>query len=52
MEATSEEDLKRQRELELSSLQEELAALTSQYETMELNIKKYDAGKQVYTICM
>jgi methyl-accepting chemotaxis protein len=41
---TSEEDLKAQRERELAELQDELNKLTSHFEMMELNMKKYTAG--------
>ena len=44
MEATSEEDLQRQREEELTALQNQLSELTSHFETLELNMKKYTAG--------
>ena len=40
MEATSEEDLQYQRE-ELTGLQNQLSELTSHFETLELNMKKY-----------
>lgn len=46
VQATSEEELQQQREQELASLQEQLAALTSQLEMFELNMKKYKAGIQ------
>jgi hypothetical protein len=44
VEVTSEEDLKAQRERELAELQDELNKLTSHFEMMELNMKKYTAG--------
>ena len=41
MEATSEEDLQYQREEELTGLQNQLSELTSHFEKLELNMKKY-----------
>ena len=43
MKATSKEDLQRQREEELTVLQNELSKLMSRFETLELNLKKYVA---------
>lgn len=45
VEATSEEDLQRQREEELTSLRQQLDEWSSKYEKLELDIKKYTAGK-------
>ena len=47
VQVASEEELKQQREQEVAELQEQLAALTGQLETLELNMKKYTAGKWV-----
>lgn len=44
VEEASEEELQRRREEELAGLQEQLAQLTSQLETLELNMRKYSAG--------
>ncbi|XP_019852672.1 PREDICTED: coiled-coil domain-containing protein 22 homolog isoform X2 [Amphimedon queenslandica] len=44
VEATSEEDLQQQREQELATLREQLNDWASQYEKLELDIKKYTAG--------
>ena len=45
VEATSEEDLQRQREEELTTLRQQLDEWSSKYEKLELEIKKYTAGK-------
>ena len=45
VEATSEEDLQRQREEELTTLRQQLDEWSSKYEKLELDIKKYTAGK-------
>ena len=44
MEVTSEEDLKKQREDELTSLQEQFNSLTEQLEALDLNMRKYTVG--------
>lgn len=46
IEEASEEELQQRREDEVASLQEQLAALTSQLETLDLNMKKYTASMQ------
>ena len=45
VEATSEEDLQRQREEELTTLHQQLDDCSSKYGKLELYIKKYTAGK-------
>ena len=45
VEATSEENLHRQREEELTTLHQQLDDCSSKYEKLELDIKKYTAGK-------
>ena len=44
VEEASEEELQRRREEELAELQEQLAQLTSQLETLDLNMRKYNTG--------
>ena len=44
VEEASEEELQRRREEEVGSLQEQLAALSAQLETLELDMRKYNAG--------
>lgn len=46
VEEASEEELQRRREEELAELQEQLAGLTSQLETLDLNMRKYNTGMQ------